>query len=160
MHYVSAKAIERAVMSKVVEDILRPEHLLQILKDAQPDDEMRLELERDERGLETKIADTETVINRLLDAVERDGYSASLERRLRQRERERTELQTELLSAVQRQLTQTEVEVPFDVLEDFCYHAREALEIGSVEDVRATLRNLLIRIEVEPHRGRVIYGFP
>jgi hypothetical protein len=132
---------------------------MHVLKDAQPDDEMRQGLERDERRLETKLADTETVINRLLDAVERGGYSASLEMRLGQRERERTKLQTEL-SAVQRQLTQTEVEVPFDVLEDFCYHAREALEIGSVEDVRATLRNLLIRIEVEPHRGRIIYGFP
>jgi len=159
MHYVNAKAIEGAVLDKVVEDILRPEHLLRVLKGAQPDDEMRQELERDQRRLEAKIADTEQVLERLLDAVERGGYSASLEERLGQRERERTELQTEL-SAVQRQLAQTEVDVPFDVLEDFCYHVREALEIGDVGDVRALLRTFIVRIELEKNRGRMIYTFP
>jgi len=105
MHYVNAQAIEGAVLDKVVEDILRPEHLLRILKDAQPDDAARQELERDRRRLEAKIADTETVLDRLLDAVERGGYSPSLEERLGQRERERAELETEL-SAVRRRLAQ------------------------------------------------------
>ena len=99
------------------------------------------------------------IINRLLDAVERSGYSASLEERLGQRERERAESKTEL-SAVRRSLEQTETEVPVDVVEDFCYHVREVLQTGKVEDVRALLRTFVIRIEVEDHRGRIIYGFP
>jgi hypothetical protein len=159
MHYANAKAIERAVVSKVMEDILRPEHLLRVLKDAQPDDEMRQELERDQRRLKAKIADTEQVLERLLDAVERGGYSASLESRLGQRERERTELQTEL-SAVQRQLAQTQIEVPIAVVEDFCYNVREALEVGDAADVRALLRTFIVRIEIERNRGRMIYTFP
>ena len=42
MHYVNAKAIERAVLSKVVEDTLRPKHLLQILQDARRRDAVRV----------------------------------------------------------------------------------------------------------------------
>jgi len=100
-HYVNAKALEGAVLDKLVEEVLRPEHLLRVLKDAQPDDETRQALERDKRRLEAQVTDTETVIHRLLDAVERGGYSASLEERLGQRERERAELLTEM-SAVRR----------------------------------------------------------
>jgi len=148
-HYVTANALEGAVLDKLVEEVLQPEHLLRVLKDAQPDDEAREELERDRRRLEAKITDIETVINRLLDAVERSCYSGSLEERLGQRERERAELQTEL-AAVRRSLEQTETEVPVDVIEDFCY----------LEDVRALLRTFVVRIEVEDHRGRIIYGFP
>jgi DNA invertase Pin-like site-specific DNA recombinase len=159
MHYVNAKAIEAAVLDKLVEDVLQPEHLLRVLKDAQPDEEARLELERDQRRLEAKLADAEQVLDRLLDAVERGGYSASLETRLGQRERERTELQTEL-SAVQRQLAQTEVEVPIAVVEDFCYNVREALEVGDAADVRALLRTFIVRIEIKRNRGRMIYTFP
>jgi DNA invertase Pin-like site-specific DNA recombinase len=158
-HYVTADALEGAVLDKLVDEVLRPEHLLRVLKDAQPDDEAREELERDRRRLEAKLEDTEIIINRLLDAVERSGYSASLEERLGQRERERAELQTEL-SAVRRSLEQTETEVPVDVVEDFCYHVREVLQTGKVEDVRALLRTFIIRIEVDDHRGRIIYGFP
>jgi hypothetical protein len=29
-----------------------------------------------------------------------------------------------------------------------------------VEDVRALLRTFIVRIEVEDHWGRIIYGFP
>ena len=118
-----------------------------------------MELEREGRRLEARLTDTEAVLARLLDAVERSGYSPSLEARLGQRERERTELETEL-SAVRRRLDQTETEVPLDVVEDFCYHGREVLETGNVEDVRALLRTFIVRIEIEDHRGRIIYGFP
>lgn len=121
------------MLDRLVEEVLQPEHLLRVLKDAQPDEETRQSLERDRCRLEAKVADTETVIRRLLDAVERSGYSASLEERLGQRER--AELETEL-SAVRRSLDQTETEVPSDVVEDFCYHAREVLDTGDVEDVR------------------------
>jgi DNA invertase Pin-like site-specific DNA recombinase len=159
LHYVTADALEGAVLDKVVDEVLRPEHLLRVLKDAQPDDEAREELGRDRRRLEAKIADSERVINRLLDAVERSGYSASLEEWLGQRERDRAELQTEL-STVRRSLEQTETEVTFAAVEDFCHHVREVLQTGKVEDVRALLRTFIVRIEVEDHRGRIIYGFP
>jgi hypothetical protein len=159
VHYVTANALEAAVLDKLVEEILRPERLLRVLKDAQPDEETRQSLERERHRLEARIADTETVIQRLLDAVERSGYSPSLEARLGQREQERTELETEL-SAARRRLAQTETEVPLDLVEDFCYHAREVLDTGNVEDVRALLRTFIVRIEVEDHWGRIIYGFP
>jgi hypothetical protein len=67
--------------------------------------------------------------------------------------------QTEL-NAVCRSLDETETEVPFDVVADFCYHAREVLDTGNVEDVRALLRTFIVRIEVEDHWARIIYGFP
>jgi len=158
-HYVNANALEGAVLDKLAAEVLQPEHLLRVLQDVQPNEEARQELERDRRRLEVQFADTETVINRLLDAVESSGYSVSLEERLGQREQERAELETEL-SAVQRSLAQTEIDVPLDVVEDFCHHAREVLDTGDVEDVRALLRTFIVRIEVEDHRGRIIYGFP
>jgi len=156
---VNANAIEGAVLDKLAEEVLQPEHLLRVLQDARPDEEARQSLERDRRQLEVRIADTETAISRLLDAVERSGYSASLEERLGQREQERASLRTDL-AAVLRGLEETEAEVPFDVVADFCYHAREVLDTGNVEDVRALLRTFILRIEVEDHWGRIVYGFP
>jgi hypothetical protein len=84
LHYVTANALEAAVLDKLVEEVLRPEHLLRVLQDARPDEEMRQSLERERRQLEVKIAHTETVIRDLLDAVKRSDYSAGLEERLRQ----------------------------------------------------------------------------
>ncbi len=151
-HYVTARAVEQAVLDKVAEDILQPEHLLRILTDAQPDEETQQGLEREGRRLEARLADTEAVLARLLDALERSGYSPSLEARLGQRERERAEL-----NAVRRSLEETETEVPIDVVADFCYHAREVLDTGNVEDVRALLRTFIVRIEVEDHWGQIMY---
>ena len=50
--------------------------------------------------------------------------------------------------------------MPLDVIEDFCYRAREVLRAGDVQDIRALLRTLVVRIEIERHRGKIIYGFP
>jgi IS1 family transposase len=86
-------------------------------------------------------------------------YATSLEARLGQREQERTELETEL-SAVRRRLARTETEVPLDLVEDFCYNAREVLQKGKLDDVRALPRPIVVRVEVEPEEGRLIYNFP
>ena len=45
------------------------------------------------------------------------------------------------------------------VVADSCYHAREVLDTGNVEDVHALLRTFIVRIAVEDHWGRIIYGF-
>lgn len=159
IHYVNANAVEKAVLDVLLEQVLQPAHLLRLLQDARPDEEAQQELERKANRLEAELRDVETVIGRLVDAVERGGYSVSLEERLKQREGERAQLAVDL-AAVQRNLTQTETDVPLDVIEDFCYHAREVLRAGDVQDIRALLRTLVVRIEIERHRGKIIYGFP
>ncbi len=136
-----------------------PEHLLRILEDAQPDDETRQMLERDAQRLAASLVDVEGIIERLVDAVERSGYSSSLVERLAEREAERSALRLQL-SEVQRRLEQTKVDVPLAVVKNFCYNAREALQHGALEDIRALLRSIVVRIEVEPHGGRLIYNFP
>ena len=159
MHYIRAELVEQAVFDSLLEHILLPEHLLRILEDAQPDDETRQMLERDAQRLAASLVDVEGIIERLVDAVERSGYSSSLVERLAEREAERSALRLQL-SEVQRRLEQTKVDVPLAVVKDFCYNAREALQHGALEDIRALLRSIVVRIEVEPDGGRLIYNFP
>ena len=109
-------------------------------------------LERDAQLLTVTLADVEHVISRLVDAIERSGYSASLAERLAEREAERSRVRVQL-SEVQHRLEQTKVDVPIAVLEDFCDHAREALQHGALEDVRAVLHSMVVRVEAEPEEG-------
>jgi site-specific DNA recombinase len=159
LHYIRAELVEQAVFDFLSDNILLPEHLLRVLEDAQPDDETRQALEREARRLTADLADVEQVISRLVDAVERSGYSSSLAERLAEREAERSRLRVRL-SDIQRRLEQTKVDVPLAVVEDFCYNAREALEHGALDDVRVLLRSIVVRVEVEPDGGRLIYNFP
>ena len=159
MHYIRAELVEQAVFDFLSDNILLPEHLLRVLQDDQPDDETRQALEREARRLTADLADVEQVINRLVDAVGRRGYSSSLAERLAEREAERSRLRVRL-SEVQRRLEQTKVDVPLAVVADFCCSAREALQRGALDDVRALLRSIVVRVEVEPEGGRLIYNFP
>jgi len=95
--------------------------------------------------LTVHLADVEHVISRPVDAVERSGYSSSLAERLAGREAERSRLRVRL-SEVQRCLGQTQVDVPLAVVEDFSYNAREALQHGALDDVRALLRSIVVRV--------------
>jgi site-specific DNA recombinase len=159
MHYLRADVVEEAVYRVLLEEVLLPEKLLQILRDARPDDETRQALEHDAARLEADLVDVEQVLRRLVDAVERSGYSASLAERLAEREKERSELRVRL-SGVRERLDRAEAEIPLVVAEDYCSNAREVLAQGTLDDVRALLRSIVVRIEVEPEHGTLIYGFP
>ena len=89
MHYLRADVIEEAVYRVLLEEVLLPENLLKILKDAAYD-ETRQALEHDAQRFEASLVDVEQVLRRLVDAVERSGYSASLGERLAEREKERS----------------------------------------------------------------------
>lgn len=93
-------------------------------------------------------SNVEQVISRLVDAVERSGYSSSLAERLAEREAERAGLRVQL-SEVQRRLDQTNVDVPLAVVEDFCLNAREALQHGALDDVQVLLCSIVVRVEVD-----------
>jgi DNA invertase Pin-like site-specific DNA recombinase len=159
MHFLRAELVEQAVFDFLAEQVLLPEHLLQVLQDAQPDDEERRVLEQDAQLLKITLADVEQVISRLVDAIERSGHSASLAERLAEREAERSRVRVQL-SEVQHRLEETKVDVPLAVLEDFCDHAREALQHGALEDVRAVLHSMVVRVEAEQGGGRLVYNFP
>ena len=79
--------------------------------------------------------------------------------RLAEREGERSALQLQV-AEVQRRLEQTEVHVPLAVVEDYCHNAQEGLQHGALEDIRALLRSIVVRVEVEPDGGRLIYSIP
>jgi hypothetical protein len=159
MDFLRAELVEQAVFDFLAEQVLLPEHLLQVLQDAQPDDGERRVLEQDAQLLTVTLADVEQVISRLVDAIERSGHSASLAERLAEREAERSRVRVQL-SEVQHRLEETKVDVPKAVLEDFCDHAREALQHGALEDVRAVLHSMVVRVEAEQGGGRLVYNFP
>jgi hypothetical protein len=159
MHYIQAELVEQAVFDFLSDKILLPEHLLRVLQAAQPDYETRQVLDREALRLAADLADVRQVSNQLVDAVERGGYSSSLTERLAEREADRSRLRVRL-SQVQRRLEQTKADVPVAVVEDFCTNAREALQHGALDDIRTVLRSIVIRVEVEPDGGRLIYKFP
>jgi hypothetical protein len=154
-HYATAETVEAAVFQVVSEQILRPEHLFQVWQDAQPGEQERQELEQRIRRLKADSASIRQVIARLVDAVEKTGFSPSLS----EREAERALLDSQA-SELRSRLQQPETTVPVEVLEEFCAKAQVILAQGAVDDVRDLLRAFIVRVEIEPRRGRLIYSFP
>lgn len=158
-HYATAETVEAAVFQVVSEQILRPEHLFQVWQDAQPGEQERQELEQRIRRLKADSASIRQVIARLVDAVEKTGFSPTLAERLAEREAERALLDSQV-SELRGRLQQTETTVPIEVLEEFCAKGQVILAQGAVDDVRDLLRAFIVRVEIEPRRGRLIYSFP
>jgi hypothetical protein len=94
----------------------------------------------------------------LVDAVERSGYSPSVAERLADREAERSRLRVRL-SDIPRRLEHTKVDMPLVVVQDYRHNARKALQHGALDDVRALLRSIVVRVELEPDGGRLISNF-
>jgi hypothetical protein len=94
-----------------------------------------------------------------VDAAEKTGFSPTLAERLAEREAERVLLDSQA-SELRGRLQQTETTVPIEVLEEFCAKAQVILAQGAVDDVRDLLRAFIVRVEIEPRRGRLIYSFP
>jgi len=46
------------------------------------------------------------------------------------------------------------------VAQDYCTNARDVLAQATLENIRALLRSIVVRVEVEPEHGTLIYGFP
>lgn len=160
LRHVPADAIEAAVFEALHDQVLRPDHLLQILEESRPDDQVRQEIQREIDDVLAKKAELAESIRRLVDSFERTGFSPHLAARLAEREAELTRRDIEL-AALQRRLEQAEYTIPFAVLEDFCYNARALLDSGEPDDLRALLRTILVRVEVfDDHTGRLVYTFP
>lgn len=160
MHYVPADRVEAAVFDALVNRVLQEEVLLQVLADGRLDVAARESLQREVRRLERELEAVGRTISRLVDAVEKAGYSASIEQRLAERERERAVIEMDLGTA-RRGLAAADTEIPRGVVADFCRNARTVIEAGAPDDVRGLLRTLIVRIELDPEGGgRIVYSFP
>lgn len=160
IHHVSAQLVEQAVYRKLAEEVLQPERLLQMLADTKLGQEERSDLETLIGRLEGEIADLDKAIKRLVDALEKAGYSETVGERLAQREQERAARDGELQDA-RRRLAQGEIKVPRPLLEAFCAGTQAVLSGGDPEDIRALLRKILIRVDLyNDHSGTVYYTFP
>jgi len=65
------------------------------------------------------------------------------------------------LQGARRRLEQAQVDIPAAALERFCVETQEVLGGDDVQDIRALLRMLIVRVDVyDDHSGRVLYHFP
>jgi len=160
VHHVPADRLEQAVYRTLAEQVLRPERLAEMLADARPGEDERADLEKRAGRLEGQVAEMDRVISRLLDSLERSGHSVSIAGRLVEREHERSALAAELQGA-RRRLEQANVDIPAAALERFCADMQAVLGGEEVQDIRALLRMLIVRVDVyDDHSGRVLYHFP
>lgn len=157
LHHLRAEMVESAVFDLLREQVLTRDRMLAMLSEQQLD-ERKEELASECRQLTGDITKLDRVISRLIDEIEETG-SHAVRDRLATREAERAALQVRL-SDVQREIDAANHPVPVEVIERFCENGQAVLESGSPDDVRDLLRTFVIRIEVEPGGGRLIYSFP
>ncbi len=156
---LKASLVEGEVMRRVMNRILTPAYSRDLL------DAANGKLNEEAASLDGKIArvrlrlsEVNRAIYNLLDLAERQG-SAAVRDRLAERESEKTRLEGDLQSLLNRK-ARTKLELSEEVMRVALSKMREELDTGDVQTKRNVLRSFIERIEAEREQARLWYTFP
>ncbi|MBM3188088.1 MAG: hypothetical protein FJZ90_05125 [Chloroflexi bacterium] len=145
---VPADRLEGPILDAILGCVLTPERIAELT--AAVNDELNGDdgLEAEAKRLRQQIADVETTINRLLDALEREGLE-SVRDRLKAREAERRKLRSDLaLAEAALAARRPTVLTPKEVAA-LLGEIRQHREADDILELRAILRLVIERVTVE-----------
>lgn len=160
---IKAELVEKAVLDNVLGEILTVDNLTRLLDEANrilnqqlPDD-----LHTRQQALQSQIDANRRSIDRLLDALERTGFSEAIQGRLTEREAEREALQTEL-RLIGAQLQLSDLSIDRDQLLQIIQEKQQSLCSDDIPAARTVLASFVERINLkETGRDAIIqYAFP
>jgi DNA invertase Pin-like site-specific DNA recombinase len=159
---ISAAALEQAVIDQLMAEVLTMENLRPIA-----DNLARSLMDRNRSvlahitALKGRLSEIRLAVSKLLDALEKVGWSTSVQRRLEEREAEERELIADIASLEAAIVEPDEIPDVTDVqLAEFIGHMRATLLGDDFELARETLRRFMAKIIVNGKAGALYYTFP
>jgi site-specific DNA recombinase len=158
---VNARNAEIVVLNAVLNRILTPECFSDLLHKVQERFADNADLEREIRSTRLVLSKVERAVSNLLDALENQGV-ASVAERLKEREAEKSALQSKLQALVNQQaasalkISKEAIEL---VLSDWRDRLLRDLQIQDIQAVRDILHQLIARIEVSYDHIRIYYRY-
>ena len=159
---VGAAALERAVIDKLMSEVLTVENLRPLADDLAHSltDRNQAVLER-MSALQSHLSEVRASVSKLLDAVERAGWSPNLKNRLAEREAEERDLLSEIATYESLLVEARRVqEISTQQLEEFIAHMRATLMSDDTGLAREAISRFVAKIVVHGKAGTVYYTFP
>lgn len=159
---VGAINAETQIMASVLNQILTPEYLSEVIAETKKRLDSTPELERQIHAAKRRLEDLDIAIQRTLNTIEKTGSPAAQER-LKQREAEKTQTKDEL-KRLELQLATAQTEITPEAINIILAAWRAQLdrlqESGNVREIKAWLMQFVARIELGYNRARIFYTYP
>ena len=159
---VAGPNAEQQILNSVLDQILTPEYLLEVIAETKKHLDSTPELERQIKANERTLEDLDIAIQRTLNTIEKTGSTAA-EERLKQREAEKSQKKADL-ERLRLQLATAKMEISPEAMNIILdtWHAQfdKLRESGNVREIKAWLLQFVSRIDLGYHRARIFYTYP
>jgi hypothetical protein len=146
----------------VLEQILTPEYLLEVIEETKKHLDSTPEIERQIKAKERTLEDLDIAIQRTLNTIEKTG-SAAAEERLKNRETEKLQTKFEL-DRLMLQLSTAKMEISPEamsiILDTWRAQFDRLRESGNVREIKSWLLQFVSRIDLGYNRARIFYTYP
>jgi hypothetical protein len=161
---INAHRAERVILSTVLDRILSPAFVEELIEEAREQMSDTSSLDREIAQKKTLLEELDHGIQRLLDLVESGGMdTGDAIARLRQRQGERARMDSEtILLQSRRDASKIEIipEAIALVLDTWRGQFTELMEADDIRALRALLARFVVKVELGYERGRIWYTYP
>ena len=159
---VSLRALEQAVIGSLMTRVLTRENLQPLAREiAKTVVERNQDVDVRITALENQLDEVQQSLSHLVDAIERMGYAADIQRRYDQRKGEEARLLAELSTLKSMHVTPSKIVGVSDAaLDQWIEYIRDALGGGDRGVARRALRQFVEKIVVKNETGTLYYTFP
>lgn len=159
---VGEKPAENAILNAVMNQVLTPAYLEEVIEHARAAFGDTSEIERQIALAKRKVDDLELAIKRVFDSIERSGSQTAYDR-LRERERERAQVKAEM-DHLESQLAAAKVDITPEamqiVLDEWRKQFTQARQTNDVRLIRTWLYRFVSKIEIGYNRAKIHYTYP
>lgn len=159
---VGAAALDESIIENLLTHVLTREHLRPIADAlAESVTERNQDVAVRVTAVQARLDEVQKSISKLVDAVEKMGFSTSLQARLQEREDEERKLIAELVNLQDLLIKPKDIPKVTDAqLADWIEHIRQALTGDDIELARQAIRQFVAKIVVNGKAGTLYYTFP
>ncbi|HKI53428.1 MAG TPA: recombinase family protein [Anaerolineales bacterium] len=159
---VGAINAETQIIKAVLDHVLTPEYLMEVIDETKKQLDSTTEIERQITAENRKLDDLDIAIQRLLRTIEKTD-SPSAQDRLKEREAEKMQARAEIdrlrlqLTAAQTVITPEAIRLMIIAWRD---QFEDLQESGNVRDVKAWLMQFVSRVDLGYNKARIFFTYP
>lgn len=170
---INGRNADKAVIDTVLEKVLTPDFMQDILRETRTVLTQTEELDREETRLKTQLENIKRIINNLVDTAERVGSQAVIEK-LQKRESEKAALETALKlikgkrNAAQVELSPEALLLALNAWREEIIKTNQALQAETdqankanhIRALKSLLTRFVTKVELGYNRARIWYSYP
>jgi len=159
---VSAINAETQIINTVLNQILTPEYLSEVIEETKKQLDSTAEIERQIKAEKRTLENLDIAIQRNLNTIEKTGSQAAQDR-LKQREAEKAQTRYKIESLnLQLATAQTEItpEAMNIILAVWLEQFKQLKESGNVREIKAWLMQFIYKIELGYNKARLYFTYP